>query len=388
MVVESVREDRALKIAILARIERAAPRALLATNTSGLPVGGLAKALADPSRFLGLHFFSPAERMPLVEVVRGPETSTATVETALRVVRSIGKSPVIVRDGPGFFATRVFAAYLDEAVAMASEGVAVESIEAAAVANGRALGPLATLDETGIALNLGAGAAGARRWARNALLPPSRRTDARLSRGFRPCRPTELAEASSTGRRPAHGVRGRASLKPSRSQPASRIRSPFASVSFSLRLLKRCDAWRKASSPAPTTQIVHPCSGWLSRSASGAFCGGRKTSASSRLSRLAMVWLRRMEFASCRRPGYAPSDLAARDLIHIGEGSNRRDGTSFGHAHRGNGRHRPRSIRRGAARRSRRGRSPHRPHPSSGGHPRRPPDSISTTATNARSRSI
>ena len=106
MVVESVREDRALKMAILARIERAAPRALLATNTSGLPVGGLAKALADPSRFLGLHFFSPAERMPLVEVVRGPETSTATVETALRVVRSIGKSPVMVRDGPGFFATR------------------------------------------------------------------------------------------------------------------------------------------------------------------------------------------------------------------------------------------------------------------------------------------
>jgi 3-hydroxyacyl-CoA dehydrogenase len=155
MVVESVREDRALKMAILARIERAAPRALLATNTSGLPVGGLAKALADPSRFLGLHFFSPAERMPLVEVVRGPETSTATVETALRVVRSIGKSPMMVRDGPGFFATRVFAAYLDEAVAMASEGVAIESIEAAAVANGRALGPLATLDETGIALNLG-----------------------------------------------------------------------------------------------------------------------------------------------------------------------------------------------------------------------------------------
>ena len=154
MVVESVPEDRALKINVLAKIERAAPGALLATNTSGLPVGGLAKALADPSRFLGLHFFSPAERMPLVEVVRGPDTSAATVGTALGVVRSIGKSPVIVRDGPGFFATRVFAAYLDEAVAMASEGVAIESIEAAAIANGRALGPLATLDETGISLSL------------------------------------------------------------------------------------------------------------------------------------------------------------------------------------------------------------------------------------------
>lgn len=154
LVIESVPEDRALKNAVLAKIERAAPRAILASNTSGLPIGGLAQGLADPSRFLGLHFFSPADRMPLVEVAVGPRTGRETVEVALTLTRAAGKHPVLVRDGPGFFATRVFAAYLDEAVALAAEGAPVEAIDAGGVANGRALGPLAVLDETGIALNL------------------------------------------------------------------------------------------------------------------------------------------------------------------------------------------------------------------------------------------
>jgi 3-hydroxyacyl-CoA dehydrogenase/enoyl-CoA hydratase/3-hydroxybutyryl-CoA epimerase len=154
LVIESVPEDRALKNVVLAKVEKTAPRAILASNTSGIAIGGLAEALHDPSRFLGLHFFSPAERMPLVEVAIGPRTSQITVQRALALVRDAGKRPVVVRDGPGFFTTRVFAAYLDEAVAMTTEGIAVESIDAAAVANGRALGPLAMLDETGIALNL------------------------------------------------------------------------------------------------------------------------------------------------------------------------------------------------------------------------------------------
>jgi 3-hydroxyacyl-CoA dehydrogenase/enoyl-CoA hydratase/3-hydroxybutyryl-CoA epimerase len=154
LVIESVPEDRALKNAVLARIEKAAPEAVLASNTSGLPIGGLAQGLTDPSRFLGLHFFSPAERMPLVEVVVGPRTGDAALGRALALARGAGKRPVTVKDGPGFFATRVFAAYLDEAVATATEGVPVEAIDAAAIANGRALGPLAMLDETGIALNL------------------------------------------------------------------------------------------------------------------------------------------------------------------------------------------------------------------------------------------
>jgi 3-hydroxyacyl-CoA dehydrogenase/enoyl-CoA hydratase/3-hydroxybutyryl-CoA epimerase len=154
IVIESVREDRALKLAILGKMELAAPDAILATNTSGLAIAGLAAALRDPARFVGLHFFSPAERMPLVEVVRGELTAPATVDAALSFLAALGKHPVLVRDGPGFYATRVFAAFLDEGVAMFADGVAPEAIEAAATGYGRALGPLAMLDETGVALNL------------------------------------------------------------------------------------------------------------------------------------------------------------------------------------------------------------------------------------------
>jgi 3-hydroxyacyl-CoA dehydrogenase len=154
LVIESVPEDRTLKTDVLSRIEAAAPDAIVATNTSGLTIAGLARSLRAPERFLGLHFFSPAERMPLVEVVKGSETAETTIVTALAFLEAIGKRPVLVQDGPGFFATRVFAAYLDEAVAMVAEGVAPALIEEAALANGRALGPLAMLDETGIGLNL------------------------------------------------------------------------------------------------------------------------------------------------------------------------------------------------------------------------------------------
>ncbi len=154
LVIESVPEDRAAKTATLAAIERAAPKAIIATNTSGLSIAGLGEALQDPSRFLGLHFFSPAERMPLVEVVQGPKTSPATLSAALGLVRALGKHPVVVRDGPGFFATGEFAAYLDEAVAMVAEGIDAAEIDAAATSSGRAIGPLAVVDETGVALNL------------------------------------------------------------------------------------------------------------------------------------------------------------------------------------------------------------------------------------------
>ena len=153
--IESVPEDRTVKCDVLAAIEAAAPpAAILATNTSGLAIGGLAAALREPSPLLGLHFFSPAERMSLVEVVRGRQTPDTIVEAAIGFLWRVGKRPVLVRDGPGFFATRVFAAYLDEAAVMVVAGIAPALIEEAGVANGRALGPLAMLDETGIRLNL------------------------------------------------------------------------------------------------------------------------------------------------------------------------------------------------------------------------------------------
>ena len=155
LAIESVPEDRALKETLLRRIEAALPaEAWLATNTSGLPIGGLARALRRPERFLGLHFFSPVERMKLVEVVRSTMTSQTTVDAALAFVATLGQKPIVVRDGPGFFTTRVFAAYLDVALALLGEGVDAAAIEAAALGNGRAVGPLAVLDEVSLGLNL------------------------------------------------------------------------------------------------------------------------------------------------------------------------------------------------------------------------------------------
>ena len=152
--IECVPEDRALKSAVLAAMQEALPLGtMIATNTSGLPVTGLAKALRRPERFVGLHFFSPVERMRLVEVVRGALTAQATVREALAFVEQLGQRPVVVRDGPGFFTSRVFAAYLDEAVAMVGEGVDAATIEQAARDNGRLVGPLAVIDDVSLQLN-------------------------------------------------------------------------------------------------------------------------------------------------------------------------------------------------------------------------------------------
>lgn len=154
LVVEAVAEEPEVKAAVLRRIEaNVAPDTIIATNTSGLPITGLAAALARPERFIGLHFFSPVDRMALVEVVVGRDTSAATTQAALGWVQRLGKQPIVVRDSPGFFTSRIFTAYLDEAVAMLAEGIAPAAIEVAAASAGMPVGPLAMLDETGLALN-------------------------------------------------------------------------------------------------------------------------------------------------------------------------------------------------------------------------------------------
>ncbi len=155
LLIECVPEDRVLKTTLLAQLQTALPpSALLASNTSGLPISALAAGLPAAPRFLGLHFFSPVPSMPLVEVVRGTATDDATLALAIHWMRQLGQHPITVRDGPGFFTSRVFAAYLDEAVALVGEGVDVTAIDAAGLALGRAIGPLALLDDIGLRLNL------------------------------------------------------------------------------------------------------------------------------------------------------------------------------------------------------------------------------------------
>ncbi|MGY6633430.1 MAG: 3-hydroxyacyl-CoA dehydrogenase NAD-binding domain-containing protein [Alkalilacustris sp.] len=146
-VIEAVPEDRALK----AEVTRAAlavtgADVLFASNTSKLPITGLADASPAPERFVGMHFFSPVPRMALVEVILGAQTGARAHAEALDLARLLGKTPVVVRDGRGFFTSRVVSTYLAEGLGMLVEGVAPAAIEAAGCAAGMPMGPLATAD--------------------------------------------------------------------------------------------------------------------------------------------------------------------------------------------------------------------------------------------------
>ena len=154
LLIEAVVEDVRVKHAVLAALEpRLAPGALWATNTSALPIAELGAPAADRGRFLGLHFFSPVEQMPLVEVVQGPDTAPAAVARALSFCRRLGKTPILVNDGYGFYTTRVFAAYILEGVQLLAEGVPAALIEWGARAAGMVVPPLQVFDE--VALSLG-----------------------------------------------------------------------------------------------------------------------------------------------------------------------------------------------------------------------------------------
>jgi len=155
LVIEAVFEQRAVKEDVIRRAAEAVSRqAVLATNTSTLSVGSLAAAAVDPQRFIGLHFFSPVERMPLVEVIVAAATAPATLARALAFVAQLGKTPVVVRDSPGFFTSRVFGTYVDEGMAMLAEGVEPALIENGARLAGMPIGPLAVCDEVSIQLQL------------------------------------------------------------------------------------------------------------------------------------------------------------------------------------------------------------------------------------------
>lgn len=155
LIIEAVFENRELKARVTAEAEpHLAPGGLFASNTSTLPITGLAQASAHPERFIGLHFFSPVDRMPLVEVIKGRQTSPQTLAHALDYVKQIGKTPIVVNDSRGFFTSRVFGTFTKEGAAMLGEGVPAALIENAAMSVGMPVGPLAVMDETSMALSL------------------------------------------------------------------------------------------------------------------------------------------------------------------------------------------------------------------------------------------
>lgn len=151
LVIEAVFEDLELKRRTLAEVEAVTGEdCVFGSNTSSLPIREIAKGCRRPSQVLGMHFFSPVHRMPLLELVVTPETAAGPLATAVAFGRRLGKHVIVVRDGPGFYTTRALAAYLNEAAWLLAEGADVAALDAALVAFGFPLGPFALLDEVGI----------------------------------------------------------------------------------------------------------------------------------------------------------------------------------------------------------------------------------------------
>ncbi|GGS91772.1 3-hydroxyacyl-CoA dehydrogenase family protein [Nonomuraea spiralis] len=156
LVVEAVPEDAALKAKVFALVERQAPGAVLATNTSSLSIGGLATGLAAPERFIGLHFFNPVPVSDLIEIVVGPRTAPELVERAQEWAAALGRTPITVADSPGFASSRLGVCLALEAMRMLEEGVAsAADIDTAMTLGYRhPTGPLRTTDVVGLDVRL------------------------------------------------------------------------------------------------------------------------------------------------------------------------------------------------------------------------------------------
>jgi len=153
LVIEAVFEDRQLKAKVTREVEAVLPEsAVFASNTSTLPITGLADASQRPSQFAGLHFFSPVDKMPLVEIICGQQTSNETLALCYDFVLQIGKTPIVVNDSRGFYTSRVFSTFVKEGMAMLGEGIHPATIENAASLAGFPVGPLAVTDEVSLTL--------------------------------------------------------------------------------------------------------------------------------------------------------------------------------------------------------------------------------------------
>ncbi|WP_340053207.1 3-hydroxyacyl-CoA dehydrogenase NAD-binding domain-containing protein [Pseudomonas sp. JAI120] len=155
LVVEAVYESREVKADVIGKAEAMLGRdAIFCSNTSTLPISGLAEYAQHADQFIGMHFFSPVERMPLVEIIVGKRTSEKTIAYALDFVGQLKKTPIVVNDSPGFYTSRIFCTFIDEGMAMLAEGVIPSLIENAARQGGMATGPLAVTDEVSLDLQL------------------------------------------------------------------------------------------------------------------------------------------------------------------------------------------------------------------------------------------
>ncbi len=151
LVIEAVFEDLELKQRVLAEVEAVIrPEAIFASNTSTIPIRDIAAHAVRPERVLGMHFFSPVEKMPLVEVIPTDDTAPEAIVTAVRFGRRMGKTVIVAADHPGFWVNRILSPYLNEAAILLSEGVPIELIDRTMTAWGFPVGPVALLDEVGL----------------------------------------------------------------------------------------------------------------------------------------------------------------------------------------------------------------------------------------------
>ncbi len=153
LIIEAVFENQELKAKVTQEAEQyLAEGGIFASNTSTLPITGLATASKDAKNFIGLHFFSPVDKMQLVEIIKGKETSAETLAKAYDFVQQIAKTPIVVNDSRGFFTSRVFGTFIQEGMRLLAEGVHPAKIEMAALKAGMPVGPLAIQDEVSLTL--------------------------------------------------------------------------------------------------------------------------------------------------------------------------------------------------------------------------------------------
>ena len=155
LIIEAVFEQRELKARVTREAEpMLAEGGFFASNTSTLPISSLATASANPAKFVGIHFFSPVDKMKLVEIIRGKQTDDETVARAFDYVQALGKIPIVVNDARGFYTSRTFGTFVMEGAAMLGEGIPAAAIENAGIQCGMPVGPLAVMDETALSLSV------------------------------------------------------------------------------------------------------------------------------------------------------------------------------------------------------------------------------------------
>jgi 3-hydroxyacyl-CoA dehydrogenase/enoyl-CoA hydratase/3-hydroxybutyryl-CoA epimerase/3-hydroxyacyl-CoA dehydrogenase/enoyl-CoA hydratase/3-hydroxybutyryl-CoA epimerase/enoyl-CoA isomerase len=158
VVIEAIVESEPAKVKLYGEVEKLLlPAAILASNTSTISITRMAKSVKSPERFAGMHFFNPVDRMQLVEVIRGEKTDDATVVTLVALAKRIGKTPIVVRDCPGFLVNRILFPYINESLVLLQEGASPRAVDRAATAFGMPMGPVTLNDLVGLDTSLYAG---------------------------------------------------------------------------------------------------------------------------------------------------------------------------------------------------------------------------------------